>query len=195
MRDVQYDPTRTDDCGDYVEDYEAMVPYQILLTLGYEVDAVCPGKHSGESVVTAVHDFEGDQTYTEKRGHNFQLNADFDRVRASDYRALILPGGRAPEYLRLNQQVLEIARHFDGAGKPMAAICHGIQILVAAGILRGRSCCAYPSVQPEIEAAGGEYIDASNGFDNVHVDENLVTAPAWPAHPAWMRALVAMLAA
>lgn len=181
--------------GDYVEDYEAMVPYQILLTLGYEVDAVCPDKRSGESVVTAVHDFEGDQTYTEKRGHNFQLNADFERVQASDYRALILPGGRAPEYLRLNQQVLEIVRHFDGAGKPLAAICHGLQILVAAGILRGRSCCAYPSVQPEIEAVGGEYIDASSGFDNVHVDENLVTAPAWPAHPAWMRALVAMLAA
>src|SRR6267142_4415673 len=126
--------------GDYVEDYEVMVPFQALLMVGHTVHAVCPGKKSGDFVATCIHDFEGDQTYTEKRGHNFALNATFDEIKAEDYDALVLPGGRAPEYLRLNPRVLQIVRHFADAKKPIAAICHGPQILAAAGVLTGRSC-------------------------------------------------------
>ena len=176
--------------GDYVEDYEIMVPFQMLLMVGHDVDTVCPDKKQGETVVTAVHDFEGDQTYSEKRGHNFRLNASFDVVDVATYDALVIPGGRAPEYLRLDARVIGIVRHFAETQKPIAAICHGAQLLVAAGVLRGRSCSAYPSVRPEIEAAGGEYIEASSAFDNAHVDGNLITAPAWPAHPAWIGCLL-----
>lgn len=172
--------------GDYVEDYEAMVPFQILQTVGHEVDTVCPGKRGGETVATAIHDFEGEQTYSEKRGHNFRLNADFDQIDLATYDGLVIPGGRSPEYLRLDQDVIAMVRHFASTNKPIAAICHGIQILVAADLLNGRSCCAYPSVKPEIIAAGGDYIEANSTFDNAHIDGNLVTAPAWPAHPAWM---------
>jgi protease I len=179
--------------GDFVEDYEAMVPFQMLLMVGHEVHAVCPGKKAGETVATAVHDFEGDQTYSEKRGHNFRVTATFDEVDPAKYDALVIPGGRAPEYLRLNPRVLEIVRSFDKAKKPIAAICHGAQILAAAGILRERQCSAYPAVRPEVEVCGGKYIDASPNFDNAHVDGNLVTAPAWPAHPAWMRKFLEVL--
>ncbi len=181
--------------GDFVEDYEAMVPYQILLTVGHTVHAVCPGKKAGESVATAIHDFEGDQTYSEKRGHNFALNATFDEIDPGSYDALVIPGGRAPEYLRLNEKVLDMVRAFDEASKPIAAVCHGIQILTAAGIVKGRSCSAYPAVKPEIETCGGTYVEASEGFDNAHTDGNLVTAPAWPAHPAWMKQFLAVLEA
>ena len=179
--------------GDYVEDYEAMVPFQMLLMVGHEVHAVCPGKKAGETVATAVHDFEGDQTYSEKRGHNFRLTASFDDVVETNYDGLVIPGGRAPEYLRLNARVLQIVRHFAAAKKPIAAICHGSQILTAAGVLKGRACSAYPAMQPEIEACGGEFIPASATFDNAHIDGNLVTAPAWPAHPAWMRGFLQVL--
>ncbi|MFO0817955.1 MAG: DJ-1/PfpI family protein [Pirellulales bacterium] len=180
--------------GDYVEDYEAMVPFQILLMAAHDVWAVCPGKSAGEVVATAIHDFEGQQTYSEKRGHNFRITANFDQVRETDCDALVIPGGRAPEYLRLNARVLEIVRHFDAAGKPIAAICHGAQLLAAAGVLRGRNCSAYPACRPEVELAGGIYVEASAGFDNAHVDGKLVTAPAWPAHPAWMREFLKLLA-
>src|ERR1019366_4394807 len=88
--------------GDYVEDYEVMVPFQALQMVGHTVHAVCPDKKAGESVRTAIHDFEGDQTYSEKRGHNFTLNATFNEIRAQEYDALVLPGGRAPEKLRMN---------------------------------------------------------------------------------------------
>ena len=179
--------------GDYVEDYEAMVPYQMLLMVGHQVDAVCPGKKAGETVATAIHDFEGEQTYSEKRGHNFRITADFDRIAAADYDALVLPGGRAPEYLRLNGAVLDLVRHFCGSGKPVAAICHGAQLLTAAGVARGRSCSAYPAVRPEIEACGGTYVEANATYSNAHVDGNLVTAPAWPAHPAWIREFLRIL--
>lgn len=179
--------------GDYVEDYEAMVPYQILLMVGHDVHVVCPGKQAGESVATAIHDFEGEQTYSEKRGHHFALTATFDDVEAASYDALVIPGGRAPEYLRLNPTVLDIVKHFSETNKPIASICHGAQILTAAGILAGRSCSAYPALQPEVEAAGATYIAAAEGFDNAHTDGNLVTAPAWPAHPAWMRDFLAIL--
>ncbi len=179
--------------GDYVEDYEVMVPYQMLLMVGHQVDAVCPDKKSGDTVATAVHDFDGAQTYSEKPGHNFHINADFDSVDPATYDALVIPGGRAPEYLRMNARVVEIVKRFHEADKPIAAICHGAQLLSAAGVLNGRSCSAYPAVQCEVEQAGGEFIPASETFDNAHTDGRLVTAPAWPAHPAWMRQFLQVL--
>jgi len=179
--------------GDFVEDYEVMVPFQMLVMVGHDVHAVCPNKKAGDSVATAIHDFEGDQTYTEKRGHNFALNATFAEVDETQYDALVIPGGRAPEYLRLDARVIEITQHFASTGKPIAAICHGIQILTAADVVQGKSCSAYPAIKPEIESAGGSYVEASATFDNAHVDSNLVTAPAWPAHPNWIRAFLGLL--
>ena len=177
--------------GDFVEDYEVMVPFQALQMVGHTVHAVCPGKKAGDAVKTAIHDFEGDQTYTEKPGHRFTLNDTFSDVRPADYDALVLPGGRAPEYLRLNEQVLAMVRHFAESSKPIAAICHAAQLLAAAGVLSGRSCSAYPAVAPEVRAAGGRYVDVA--MDSAHVDGNLVTAPAWPAHPAWLAAFLRVL--
>ena len=177
--------------GDYVEDYEAMVPFQALLMAGHVVHAVCPNKRAGDSVRTAIHDFEGDQTYSEKRGHNFALNATFDEVRPEDYDGLVIPGGRAPEYLRLNPRVLEIVRHFAESGKPIAAICHAAQILAAADVLRGKSCSCYPAVAPEVASAGGTY--EALAMDQAHTCGNLVTAPAWPAHPAWLAQFLKVL--
>lgn len=179
--------------GDYVEDYEVMVPFQALSMLGYTVDAVCPDKKSGDIVRTSIHDFEGDQTYSEKRGHNFTLTADFDAVDAGAYVGLVIPGGRAPEYLRLNEDVLAIVKQFATAEKPVAAICHGAQLLSAAGVLEGRECSAYPACAPEVAAAGGKYIAVE--MDQAHVQGNLVTAPAWPAHPAWLATFVEKLGA
>lgn len=170
--------------GDYVEDYEVMVPFQALLMVGHTVHAVCPDRKAGQTVRTAIHDFEGDQTYSEKRGHNFALNASFAEVRPESYDALVIPGGRAPEYLRLNPDVLRMVRHFAESKKPIAAICHGAQLLAAAGVVQGRSCSAYPAVGPEVKNAGGRWVDV--GFDGAHVDGNLVTAAAWPAHPQWL---------
>jgi protease I len=170
--------------GDFVEDYEVMVPFQALQAVGHTVDAVCPGKKSGEQVRTAIHDFEGDQTYSEKRGHNFTLNATFDDVKPENYDALVIPGGRAPEYIRLNETVLSIVQHFSKMDKPIAAICHAAQLLAAAGVLQGKACSAYPAVGPDVNRAGGQYVDIA--VDQAHVDGKLVTAPAWPAHPAWL---------
>jgi protease I len=177
--------------GDYVEDYEVMVPFQALLMVGHQVHAVCPDKTAGQSVRTAIHDFEGEQTYSEKPGHNFALNFDFAQVKAEDYDALLIPGGRAPEYLRLNAQVLALVQAFDKAGKPIAAVCHGAQLLAAAGVLKGRECSAYPACGPEVTLAGGRYIDIA--VDQAHVQGNLVTAPAWPAHPSWLAAFLGVL--
>ncbi len=177
--------------GDYVEDYEAMVPFQALQMVGHTVHAVCAGKKSGDQVRTAVHDFEGDQTYSEKRGHNFTLNANFDDVKPEDYDALVIPGGRAPEYLRLNEKVLSMVRHFAKADKPIAAICHAAQLLAAAGVLQGKACSAYPAVGPEVDRAGGKYVDIA--VDRAHVDGKLVTAPAWPAHPEWLAKFLGVL--
>jgi len=177
--------------GDYAEDYEVMVPFQALQTVGRTVHAVCPGKNAGATVRTAIHDFEGDQTYSEKRGHNFALNASFNEVKAADYDTLVIPGGRAPEYLRLNTQVIEVVRHFGYAAKPIAAICHGAQLLAAAGVLKGRTCSCYPAVSPEVAAGGGAYLNLR--MDEAYRDGNLVTAPAWPAHPAWLAAFLSVL--
>ena len=177
--------------GDFVEDYEVMVPFQALQMVGHTVHAVCPDKSAGDTVRTAVHDFEGDQTYTEKPGHNFALNAAFDEVKADDYDALVIPGGRAPEYIRLNDKVVDIVRQFDAADKPIAAICHGAQLLAAAGVLKGKSCSAYPAVGPDVRSAGGEYVDIA--VDRAHTHGNLVTAPAWPAHPQWLAQFLEVL--
>jgi len=177
--------------GDFVEDYEVMVPFQALQMVGHTVHAVCPDKKAGETVRTAIHDFEGDQTYTEKPGHNFALNASFDEIRSEDYDALVIPGGRAPEYIRLNESVIHIVRHFAESDKPIAAVCHGAQVLAAAGVLKGRSCAAYPAVGPDVKSAGGEYIDIA--VDSAHRDGKLVTAPAWPAHPKWLAAFLEVL--
>ncbi len=171
-------------CGDFGEDYETMVPFQTLLAVGHKVDAVCPDKAAGDTIATSIHDFEGDQTYTEKRGHNFTLNATFADIKPEDYDALVIPGGRAPEYLRLNEKVIAIVRHFFETQKPVAAVCHGAQILAAAGVLEGRKCSAYPACSPEVTMAGGTYADIE--VDSAVTDGNLVTAPAWPAHPAWL---------
>ena len=181
--------------GDFVEDYEVMVPFQMLLMVGYQVDAICPGKSTGDTVATAIHDFEGEQTYSEKRGHNFRITANFDQVDVAQYAGLVIPGGRAPEYLRLDNRVLEIVRYFADNDLPIAAICHGPQILAAAGVLKQKECSGYPAVGPEIEVVGGTFVGPSEGFDNAHVDGNLVTAPAWPAHPAWIRAFLEVLGA
>jgi protease I len=170
--------------GDYVEDYEVMVPFQALLMVGHTVHAVCPGKKSGDYVRTAIHDFEGDQTYSEKRGHNFALNATFDQVKPEDYDALVIPGGRAPEYLRLNLRVIEIVHHFSKTNKPIAALCHGAQILATADVIQGKKCSAYPAVGPEVTQAGGTYVNLA--MTDAIADGNLVTGPAWPAHPAWL---------
>lgn len=177
--------------GDFVEDYEVMVPFQALRMVGHTVHAVCPGKKAGDKVRTAIHDFEGDQTYSEKPGHNFTLNATFEEVKAEDYDALVIPGGRAPEYIRLNNAVLKAVRHFAKRKKPIAAICHGAQVLAAAGVLEGRKCSAYPAVGPEVTRAGGKYLDIP--VDKAHVDGNLVSAPAWPAHPEWLAKFLELL--
>lgn len=177
--------------GDYVEDYEAMVPFQALAMVGHTVHAACPGKTAGETVRTAVHDFDGAQTYSEKPGHNFALNATFAEIRAEDYDALVIPGGRAPEYLRLDQAVLSAVRHFADAGKPIAAICHGAQILTTAGVIRDRRVNCYPAVGPEVARAGAEYVELP--WEDALVDGNLVTAPAWTAHPAWLAKFLALL--
>jgi protease I len=177
--------------GDFVEDYEVMVPFQALLMVGHTVHAACPDKKAGEKVRTAVHDFEGDQTYSEKPGHNFVLNATFADINPADYDALVIPGGRAPEYIRLNPDVIKAVQHFARANKPIAAICHGAQLLAAADVLNGKRCSAYPACGPEVTRSGGHY--ANIRVDEAVVDGNLVTAPAWPAHPRWLAEFLKLL--
>lgn len=174
--------------GDFTEDYETMVPYQALEMVGIKVDAVCPGKKAGEKVKTAIHDFEGDQTYTEKPGHQFTLNADFQEVKFDDYDGLFLTGGRAPEYLRLDHKVISLVKCFVRSGKPVASICHGAQVLTAADAVRGRTLTAYPAVGPEVMMAGGNFVEVAP--DDVVVDGNLITSPAWPGNTAILRAFV-----
>ena len=178
--------------GDFVEDYEIMVPFQALQMVGHTVHAVCPDKKSGDHVRTAIHDFEGDQTYSEKPGHNFVLNATFSDIKPEDYDALVIPGGRSPEYLRLNKQVLEIVRYFDSADKPIAAVCHGPQILAAARVIAGKRVNAYPACAPEVELAGATFVPLQ--VTEALTDGKLVTAPAWPAHPAWLAQFLEVLA-
>jgi len=179
--------------GDFVEDYEVMVPFQTLTMLGHTVHVVCPNKKAGDQIKTAIHDFEGDQTYTEKPGHNFTLNANFSDVQPDTYDAVILPGGRAPEYLRLNERVIQIVRQFAARNQPIAAICHGIQILTAAGVVKGRRCTSYGAVGPEITLAGGRYVEVP--VDQAVVDGTLITSPAWPSHPALLAKLLQVMGA
>ena len=177
--------------GDFAEDYETMVPFQMLTMVGHEVHAVCPGKKKGEKVITAIHDFDGFQTYSEKPGHLFELNYSFEDVKAEQYDAFCLAGGRAPEYLRLDPRVIGLAQQFMETNKPVAAICHGIQILTAANVVKGRRLTAYPAVGPEVTLAGGEYVAVAP--TEVVTDGNLVTSPAWPGHPRWIRAFLDIL--
>jgi len=177
--------------GDYVEDYETMVPFQALTMVGHTVHAVCPDKQAGDFVMTAVHDFEGAQTYSEKPGHRFTLNASFADVKPEQYDALVVPGGRAPEYLRMNKQVIAIVQHFARENKPIAAICHGAQLLAAAGVIRGKRVSAYPACAAEVELAGASYAEVP--VDQAVTDGQLVTAPAWPAHPAWLAQFLVVL--
>ncbi len=179
--------------GDFVEDYEVMVPFQMLEMVGHTVHAVCPGKKKGEAVKTAIHDFEGDQTYSEKSGHNFALTATFDEINPESYDALVIPGGRAPEYIRLDEKVLSTVRHFAENNKPIAAICHGPQVLVTADILKGKLCTAYPALKPDIIGAGGKWGEPNESFSNAYADGNLVTAAAWPGHPEWIRKFLDVL--
>lgn len=177
--------------GDFGEDYETMVPFQTLLMVGHTVHAVCPDKRAGDWVMTAIHDFDGYQTYSEKPGHRFSLNASFAEIKGEDYDALVVPGGRAPEYLRMNREVIALVQHFAKAGKPIAAICHGAQLLAAAGVIRGRKVSAYPACAAEVELAGASYAEIA--VDQAVTDGNLVTAPAWPAHPAWLAQFLKVL--
>jgi len=177
--------------GDFVEDYEVMVPFQALQAVGHEVHAVCPDKTAGQIVRTAIHDFEGDQTYTEKRGHNFALTATFEEIEAEDYDALYIPGGRAPEYIRMNPRVLDMVRYFASSGKPLAAICHGPQVLAAAGVLKGKKCSAYPACSPDVTLAGGTYVDVP--MNESVMDGNFISGPAWPALHSFLAHLLKAL--
>jgi len=177
--------------GDFAEDYETMVPFQALQMVGHTVHAVCPGKKAGDKIKTAIHDFEGDQTYTEKPGHQFALNASFDDVEPASYDALVIAGGRAPEYLRLNEKVITIVRHFATANKPIASVCHGAQLLAAAGVIEGKTISAYPACAPEVKLAGGRYAEIA--VDSAVTDGNFVTSPAWPAHPQWLAQFLKLL--
>jgi len=179
--------------GDFAEDYEVMVPFQALSMLGYVVHAICPEKKAGDTIKTAIHDFEGHQTYTEKPGHNFTLNATFADAEAKDYHALMLTGGRAPEYLRLDPRVIALVRAFAAEDKPIAAICHAVQILAAADVIRGRRVSGYAACAPEVRLAGGEYVETPP--DGAIRDGNLVTGFAWPAHPQWLSLFLAALGA
>lgn len=179
--------------GDFTEDYETMVPFQMLQMVGYEVHAVCPDKKKGDSIKTAVHYTDGDQTFIELPGHKFTLNYSFDDVKVDEYSGLILPGGRAPEYLRINKKVLEMVKHFFSANKPVAAICHGIQILTAADVVKGRKLTAYKNVEPEVKSAGGEYVKISS--KEAYVDGNLVTCPSWPGQPNFIKEFLKVMGA
>jgi protease I len=179
--------------GDFVEDYEAMVPFQMLTMVGHTVHSVCPGKKKGENVKTAIHDFEGDQTYSEKLGHNFALTATFNEVDPKNYDALVIPGGRAPEYIRLNEKVISIVRHFAESNKPIATVCHGPQVLAAADVLKGKLCTAYPALRPDVIRAGAKWGELNESVSNAYVDGNLVTAAAWTGHPEWIRKFLDIL--
>lgn len=177
--------------GDFSEDYEVMVPYQALSMLGFQVDVVCPNKIQGQLIKTAIHDFEGDQTYTEKQGHFFRLTASFNTIDLTSYVGFYLSGGRSSEYLRLNEDVLRLVRYAIDRSLPIAAICHGPQILVAANVLKGRKITAYSTVKPEIELAGGIFVDV--GIAGCVVDSNLVSAATWEAHPTILKEFIRLL--
>ena len=177
--------------GDFTEDYEVMVPFQALEMVGFKVDVVCPDKNTGEYIKTAIHDFEGDQTYTEKIGHNFALNASFNYLKLEKYDGLYITGGRAPEYLRLNTRVIDIVKYYMELNKPVAAICHGVQILTAANVIKGIMLTGYSTVKPEVIMAGGTFIDKEP--NESIVNGNLVTSPAWAGNIAILKDFLELL--
>jgi protease I len=172
--------------GDAAESLEVMYPYQRLLEEGYDVDIAAPSKKKLQFV---VHDFvDGYDTYTEKPGYTWQADVAFSDVKPENYIALVIPGGRAPEYIRNDPDVQRIVKHFFGDQKPVAQLCHAPLVLAAAGVLSGRRTAAYPALAPDVRAAGAQFIDSE-----AVVDGNMVSARAWPDHPAWMREFMALL--
>jgi len=178
--------------GDFSEDYEVMVPFQALKAMGHDVTAVCPGKRKGELIATVVHDFGDFMSYTESFGHRFALNGDFHEERSRDHDGLLIPGGRAAEYLRLNPDVIELVERHWSRGAVTSAICHGVQLLTATTVLNGRRATAYPACKSEVLRSGATWVDTA--ADAICVDGTLITAPGWLAHPALLGTFNAALA-
>jgi deglycase len=177
--------------GEFSEEYEIFVFQQAMEAVGHTVHVVCPDKKSGEVIKTSLHDFEGDQTYTEKLGHFFQLNKSFKEVREADYDAVYVAGGRGPEYIRIYPRVIEIIRNFHATGKPIFSICHGAQVLAAAEVIDGRKVAALHYCEPEVRLARGIYVDVPP--EGATRDGNLVTAKGWPGLAAFMRLCLEVL--
>jgi len=174
--------------GDAAESLEVMYPYQRLLEEGYQVDIAAP---TAKKLQFVVHDFvDGYDTYTEKPGYTWPADVAFADVNPADYVALVIPGGRAPEYIRNDPDVQRIVRHFMEGDLPVAQLCHAPQVLAAAGTLQGRRTAAYPALAPDVAAAGAEFVDGS-----AVIDGQMVSARAWPDHPAWMREFIGILRA
>jgi protease I len=173
--------------GDAVEALEIYYPYYRCLEAGYEVTIAAP---SAKKLQTVVHDFvEGMDTYIERPAYGLGADEAFENIKPESYDGLIIPGGRAPEYIRLNEHVPGIVKHFFDEGKPIAAVCHAAQIFAAIpDILKGRELTAYIACKPEVLAGGGKYIE-----ENLHVDANLVSGHAWPDLPGLMREFVSLL--
>jgi protease I len=172
--------------GDAAESLEVMYPYQRLLEEGYEVDIAAPSRKKLQFV---VHDFvDGFDTYTEKPGYTWDADLAFSDVDPADYVALVVPGGRAPEYIRNDPDAQRVIRSFFEDDRPVAQLCHAPQALAAAGVLEGRRTAAYPALEPDVRAAGAEFVDGAGV-----VDGTMVSARAWPDHPAWMREFVKLL--
>jgi protease I len=172
--------------GDAAESLEVLYPYQRLLEEGYEVHIAAPTKKKLRFV---VHDFEpGYDTYTEKPGYSWEADLAFADVNPADYAAVVVPGGRAPEHIRNNADCRQIIQHFFTYDKPVAQICHAPLALLAAGVLKGKRTAAYPALEPDVRAAGAEFVNAE-----VVIDGNMISARAWPDHPAWMREFIRLL--
>ena len=172
--------------GDAAESLEVMYPYQRLLEEGYDVQIAAPSKKKLQFV---VHDFvEGYDTYTEKPGYTWDADLAFSEVDPAEYAAVVIPGGRAPEYIRNDRDFQRIAKHFFAEDKPVAQLCHAPLALAPLGVLEGRRTAAYPALEPDVTAAGAEYVDGAGIVDGV-----MVSARAWPDHPSWMREFVRIL--
>lgn len=176
--------------GDCAEDYEVKVPQQALMMLGYHVDVAAPNKNAGDMLQLVVHDFTGLDTYIELTGHRIGVDIAAKDANVQDYVGLVVPGGRAPEYVRMYGEAVRLVQDFFAAGKPVAAICHGTQLLAPAKVLQGKTVTSYPACAAECRLAGAEWKN-----EPVVVSGNLVTAQAWPDHPGWLRAFVDLLGA
>ena len=174
--------------GDAAETLEVFYPYQRLQEEGYEVHLAAPAVKKLQFV---VHDFvDGFDTYTEKPGYTWPADLAFADVDPEDYVALVIPGGRAPEYIRNDPDCQRIIRHFFSVDKPVAQLCHAPLALAAAGVLDGRRTAAYPALEPDVRAAGAEFVDGGGVVDGL-----MVSGRAWPDHPAWMREFINILRA